>query len=65
VLLGCALVSVAGLLFIVASNMLRISRQEIILGRNTVFVLLFASTGTLVLAVFNAAFTVWKVWEDS
>jgi hypothetical protein len=60
VLLGWAcgaLVSVAGLLLIVASNILRISRQEMILGRNTVLVLLLAATGTLFLAALNAAFT--------
>lgn len=52
-----AMVAVAGLLLMVAADMLSITRQEMILGRNMVLVLLFAATGTLILAALNAVFT--------
>lgn len=52
-----AMVAVAGLLLMVAANMLSITRQQMILGRNMVLVMLFAATGTLILTALNVAVT--------
>ncbi len=49
-----AMVAVAGLILMVATNMLRLSRREMILGRNLALVGLFAATGTLLLTLMNA-----------
>lgn len=50
-----AMVAVAGLIMIVAASMFGVPRRDLVLGRNLVLVLLFGATGSILLALLDAA----------